>query len=275
MLHLIKRFVGACIFSGFVCASVAGASADALRMGSDISYAPLEFYGAGHAIEGFDVDLARALAAKMGSTLTISNHNFDDLLRAVADGQFDFSLSAFTDNRKREAKNDFIDYMIAGSGMLVPAGNPKRLFALSGLCGMTADVQTGTSQDVALAAQSKACTDIHLGAIKVRRYPSNDAAMADFALGKSDALLTDYPVIAYLARTQGGGTKYESAGRQFAVAPYGIAVAKSNPALRNALQKALVSVIADGTYDSLLKKWGLDQGALRSAPINAGTLFEK
>lgn len=41
------------------------------------------------------------------------------------------------------------------------------------------------------------------------------------------------------------------------------------------LQRALIAVVADGTYDKLLKKWSLRRGALRIAPINAGKLFEQ
>lgn len=255
-------------------AAPAPAAAD-LRVGSDISYAPLEFYAPGtHAMDGFDIDLARALGEKLGTPVSIANHRFDDLIPAAQQGTFDLAISAISDTRSREKDIDFVDYLLAGSGMLVPAGNPKRIFNLGGLCGLTIDVQKGTSQESALQAQSKACTSIGLGALKILSFSTDDQAFAAFVAGKSDVHVTDYPVVAYLARTEGGGKKYEVAGRQFAVVPYGIAVSKKNVALRNRVQQALLALITDGTYDRLLQKWGLAQGALRSAPINAGTLFE-
>jgi polar amino acid transport system substrate-binding protein len=52
-------------------------------------------------------------------------------------------------------------------------------------------------------------------------------------------------------------------------------VSENDLILRSRLSGALRAIIADGTYDKLLKKWGLEQGALRSVPINAGTLFSK
>ena len=85
--------------------------------------------------------------------------------------------------------------------------------------------------------------------------------------------VTDFPVAAYLATTH--DHQYEIAGRQFDLVPYGIAVPKGNAELRGRIVSALHAVIADGTYDALLKKWGLEQGALRSAPVNAGTLYSK
>ncbi len=248
------------------------AFADApLRAGSDVSYAPLEFYTGSHQMRGFDVDLAGALAERLGTHLSISNHTFDDLIPAVKKGSFDLAISALSDTRVREKQVDFIDYMLAGSGMLVPAGNPKRVFELGALCGLRVDVQKGTSQEAALEEQSKHCKDIGLAEIKLTSFATDEAGFKFFAAGSSDVHVTDYPVVAYLAKTN--DHKYEVAGRQFALVPYGIVVSKSNPALRQRVVAALQSVIADGTYDKLLKKWGLEQGALRSVPVNAGTLF--
>ncbi|HET9030638.1 MAG TPA: ABC transporter substrate-binding protein [Candidatus Aquilonibacter sp.] len=242
-----------------------------MHAGSDISYAPLEFYSPSKEMRGFDIDLARAIAAKMQSPVQIANHNFDDLIPSVKSGKFAFAISALSDTRAREKQVDFIDYLLAGSGMLVPAGNPKHVFDLGALCGLKVDVQKGTSQEAALEEQSKHCKDVGLGEIQIASFATDDAAFKNFAAGKSDVHVTDYPVVAYLAKTN--DHKYEVAGRQFALVPYGIAVAKANGALRERMVAALREVIADGTYDRLLKKWGLEQGALRSVPVNAGTLF--
>jgi polar amino acid transport system substrate-binding protein len=52
--------------------------------------------------------------------------------------------------------------------------------------------------------------------------------------------------------------------------PVGIGVPKNNPQLRDAVQAALKKVIASGTYDQLLTKWGLAKQALKDAPLNTG-----
>ncbi|HTV74989.1 MAG TPA: ABC transporter substrate-binding protein [Candidatus Acidoferrales bacterium] len=260
----------AAVLSTCVCATAASA---VLRVGSDVSYAPLEFYGSGHRMEGFDVDLAQALAKQLGEPVVVTNHTFDDLLHAVRTGTFDVSISAISDTRARESQVDFVDYLLAGSGMLVPAGNPKHIFDIGGLCGLRVDVQRGTSQETELDDQSKRCTSIGLAPIKLIEFATDDEAFDAFKEGKSDVHVTDFPVVAYLAETN--DHKYEVAGRQFDLVPYGIAVPKENPQLRARIVAALEAVIADGTYDALLKKWGLEQGALRSAPVNAGTLFSK
>ena len=270
VLHRIALFVLTALLVG---ASISPGLA-ALRVGSDVSYAPLEFYTGSHkAMTGFDIDLAHALAEKLGVPITIGNHDFDKLIGAVQGGIFDIAMSAMSDTRVREKQVDFIDYLLAGSGMLVHSGNPKHVFELAGLCGLTVDVQKGTSQESALETQSKACKAIGLGELKIKTFTTDTEAFKNFDSGNSDVHVTDYPVVAYLAHQSAG--KYEIAGRQFNVVPFGIAVAKNNASTRDRLQRALASLIADGTYDKLLQKWSLAQGALRSAPVNAGTLFEK
>lgn len=270
----MKR-VGIAILSLLLLCPMGAGAAQQLRVGSDISYAPLEFY-APHSsrVEGFDYDIAQALAAKMGDGITFSNHNFDDLLKALDAGKFDLVISAMNDTRERAGQADFIDYFLSGSGILVQAGNPHHVFNLGSLCGMTVDLQRGTAQDSAIAAQSKNCTNIGLRPITVLKFTTDDEALKVFVAGKSMAHISDYPVVSHLARTLGGGKKYIVAGRQFGVVPYGIAVSKKNTALRDRIQAALKAIIADGTYDALLKKWGLEQGAMRSAPINAGPKFQ-
>lgn len=275
MQRLRLTLVIAALLMGACVGSRAFAAGTPLRIGSDISYAPLEFYtGAAKQVTGFDYDLAQALGKVLGRPIDFANHDFNSLITDVRSGRIDAAMSAISDTRAREAQVNFLDYFVAGSGMLVPRGNPHQLFNIAALCGYTVDLQRGTAQAAAVAEQSKICTAVHLGPIHVLAANTDEEALKQLLAGKSDVHLSDYPVVAYLAHTLDGGKKYVVAGRQFAAVPYGIAVRKGNIALLRTLQQALVTVIADGMYDSLLKKWHLEQGALRSAPINAGTLFQ-
>lgn len=254
---------------------VGASAAPSLRIGSDISYAPLEFYAAGSKnVQGFDYDLAKALAGQLRTSLSFENHDFNELLSAVNGGRFDAVMSAMSDTRARAKQVDFVDYFLAGSGLLVAAGNPHHIYNLGSLCGMTVDLQHGSSQEAAVETQSKACTGVHLKPITVLAFSTDAEALKHFIAGESAAHVSDYPVVSHLARTLGGGKAYVVVGRQFGVVPYGIAVSKKNPQLRDRIQSALKVLIRNGTYDTLLQKWGLEQGAMRSAPINAGTKFQ-
>jgi polar amino acid transport system substrate-binding protein len=251
------------------------AAAGVLRFASDVSYAPLEFYKPNSkTIVGFDYDLAVALGKRMGQPVEFRNHDFASLIPELRAGKFDLVLSSMGDTRERERDVDFVDYFLSGSGILTKAGNPAHLWDLASLCGHTIDVEKGTSQEAAILRQQAACKAVGLGEITIEAASTDEAALKTFLAGKSQAHISDYPVVSYLARTLSGGREYAVIGRQFGIVPYGIAVAKHNVALRDRVQHALEDLIRDGTYDALLKRWGLEQGALRSAPINAGTKYQ-
>ncbi|HKE37588.1 MAG TPA: ABC transporter substrate-binding protein, partial [Candidatus Baltobacteraceae bacterium] len=257
-------------------ALVASAPAAPLTVGSDVSGAPFEYFpGKSKTPAGFDMDLLDAIAAKMGRQPSVTNHQFDDLLKAVQRGQYESAMSAISDNSAREKLVNFLDYFLAGGGLMVHQGNPLHVFTIAGLCGYGVTVESGTSYEADLKKQSDKCKALGLGAINVLSYKTDDDSFAAFAAGKAPVYVADYPVSVWRARTTGTSKGFEVVGKQFDVVPYGIAVAKPNTALLGELQRALLAVIADGTYDRLLKKWGLSQGAMRVAPINAGKLIEQ
>jgi len=256
------------------CTGIARADQPALRVASDISYPPLEFYRSGTKTpDGFDYDLATALGAKLGRRVIFFNHDFSTIFTGLASGQYDAVISAVSDTRAREKTVDFVDYLLVGSGMLTRAGNPAHLSDLASACGYTVDLQSGTSQETAFKTQSAACTAVGLRPVTVLAEATDDAALKHFTAGESVAHISDYPTIVYLAQTLGGGKTAMVTGRQFDLAPYGIAVAKTDRSLRDALARALAALVSDGTYDRLVHKWHLEQAAFRSAPINAGSHF--
>jgi polar amino acid transport system substrate-binding protein len=87
-------------------------------------------------------------------------------------------------------------------------------------------------------------------------------------LGKADALSADSPVTLYAISKSGG--KLQEAGKTFDEAPYGLPVAK-NSKLTPVLQKAVQALIDDGTYKKILDKWGVADGAVTTAEINAAS----
>lgn len=273
-LSLVARLSALVMVASLLVRPVFPAAAAGLNVGSDVSGAPFEYYqGSSKVPLGFDIDLLQAMMAKLGDQASVSNHQFDDLMAAVRRGTFDAAMSAMSDTSSREKQVDFLDYFIAGGGLMVRPGNPLKIFDVGGLCGYGVAVESGTSYQSDLEKQSAACKAIGLGEIKILTYKTDDDAFAAFMAGKAPVYVADYPVGVWRARTA-SVKGLEVVGKQFDVVPYGIAVKKQNADLLATLKRGLQAVIADGTYDRLLKKWGLGQGALRVAPVNAGILFE-
>src|SRR6266540_4359372 len=242
-----------------------------IKVGSDIAYAPVEFYKEGtQQVQGIDWDLAQAMGQKLGVKVTFVNFtDFANIITAMQAKRFDIIMSAMNDTAERRAKNvDFIDYFTAGSAILVKKGNPQGIQSLDNLCGKTIALQQGTVQVDQAKAQQAKCKSAGSPEIKILTFEKDTDALLQVKNGRAVADMEDFPVAAYNAKTSGGGSDFEVAGQQFEVGKYGIAVRKDDTQLRDALQAALKAVIADGTYDQILSKWGVQQGALKTAPLN-------
>jgi polar amino acid transport system substrate-binding protein len=245
-------------------------SAGVLNIATDASYAPNEYFDTdGKTIIGLDVDLGNGIAAKLGLKANFKNVTFDAIIPALAAGKYDLSLSSFTDTKAREATVDFVDYFDAGESLMVLAGNPKGVTGPDlSLCGLTIAVEKGTTEESEIPALSKKCTDASKKA--VTGLSSDDQNGANLALtsGRADVGSADSPIAAYAVKQLAG--KIALAGAIYETAPYGIAIPKQ-PGLAPAINGALASMIADGSYKTILDKWGDDAGAVTAPVINGAT----
>jgi polar amino acid transport system substrate-binding protein len=244
----------------------------ALDVGSDIAYAPVEFFVEGtQTATGIDVDLCQAMAAKFGEGFTCRflNTTFDGLIPALQAKRFDIIMSALSDTEERRQAIDLIDYFNAGTAILVAKGNPANIQSLDDLCGKTIGLQRGTTQEDLANAQKATC-ESRGSSLEVLTYDKDTDALLALKAGRSVADMNDFPVAAYNAKTSGGGNDFEVVGQQLEPAPYGIGVRKDDVALRDALVEALQAIIADGSYQQVLAKWDVSQGAVSAATVNGG-----
>ena len=244
----------------------------ALDVGSDIAYAPVEFFEEGtQNAAGIDVDLCNAMAAKFGEGFTCRfiNSTFDGLIPALQAGRFDIIMSSLSDTKARQEVVDLVDYFSAGTSILVVKGNPQNIRSLDDLCGKTIGLQRGTTQETLANAQKAEC-EANGSQLKILTFDKDTDALLALKAGRSVADMNDFPVAAYNAKVSGDGADFEVVGQQVDAAPYGVGVRKQDVALRDALRDALLAIIADGTYDQVLAKWDVAQGALKTAAINGG-----
>lgn len=228
-----------------------------LNVGSDIAYAPFEFFEEGtETPDGLDIDLAEAIAAELGVSVEFTNTGFDGIIPALDVEDFDVLISAMTITDERSEVIDFVPYITVGTGIVVPTGNPDGIAGLDDLCGKTVAVQVGTIQFDMLEAQNDSCdTDVDIIV-----FDTNPLAVEDLRTGGSDANFSDYPVAAEDAALSGGDL--EVVDTQIAPEPYGLGVRKTSTELNAVLAEALQAIIADGTYAGILADWDLPDIAL-------------
>jgi polar amino acid transport system substrate-binding protein len=235
-----------------------------VKVGSDISYPPYESFAEGSETpEGFDVDYANELGKLLGVEFKFENSAFDGLIPAVDSGRFDVILSGMTDNPERQAKVDFVDYQKSGFAILVKKGNPKGIVKPEDLCGNKVGMQSGTSQIEFVKAIK--CDK----PVEISEFQTEDEARLAVSSGRVDADVADLPPMSHFLKTSPNGGDFEiSSTEQYETGLLGMAVSKKLPELRDAVAKATNELMANGTYDTLLEKWGLSATKITEATVN-------
>ena len=242
-------------------------SAGTVVIGTDATYQPNEYLDAdGKTVIGMDVELFDAVMAKFGVKTQWVPSAFDAIILGVQSGKYDVGVSSFTVNPERMQQATMVSYFTAGTQWVTQKGNPKKVNP-DDACGKTVAVQKGTVQaDEDLPKRQKACTDAGKPEIKVLVDADQAKVTATVQSGKADAMLVDLPpAIAAVSAT--GGT-LELLGDQYDSAPYGYVLKKDDTAFGEAIVEALKAVKADGTYDSILKKWKTEGGAITDFAVN-------
>lgn len=239
-------------------------SAGVIKIGVDATYAPNEFLsGDGKTVEGFDVDLFDAVAAKFGVKTQWQPADFSSIITGVQGKKYDIGISSFTINDERKQQVTMVSYFSAGTQWATLAGNPKGVDPANA-CGKTIAVQTGTVQETDdLPARQKKC-----GAdpIKVLSFKGQDQATSAVVTGKADAMLADSPVAAYAVKQSAG--KLAALGDIYEAAPYGYVLPKAETEFGQAITEALGDLKTDGGYQAALQKWGVEQGAISDFAVN-------
>lgn len=246
------------------------ASKGSITFAASAAHPPNAFFDDQNKLTGWEVELGTALAKKMGLKPDFQKVQFAAIIPGLQSGRYDVGLSGISDNKKRQEVVNFVDYFSAGTSLVVKAGNPEKLKTIPDLCGHKVAIETGTSQVDFATGQSAKCTAAGKKPIEVATFPDETQVLLQIRTGRATAGLNDFPVAAYLAQQSNGDLEAVRGTGEFS-APYGLAVPKGSDGLTNALQAALKAVIADGTYEQILKKWNLQDGALTTATINGAT----
>lgn len=235
-----------------------------LRVATAEGYPPMEMYKEGtQDLIGVDPDLAAAIADRMDLELDITNASFPGLIPGLGADRWDLVMSSMSDTEERRQAVDFVDYFHAGGSIMVAKGNPEGITDLESLCGRNVVLAKGSSNLAIGEAQNEKCDD------KMTISESEDAptGLLEIDSGRSVATIVDYPVAKDLAGEDG---VYEVLEEQYEAGPWGVAVAKSDGQLRDAVQAALEELIDNGEYLRILEKWDVASSAVDEVTINGG-----
>lgn len=237
-----------------------------LTVAADATYAPNEFIGAdGKTVEGMSPDLGHALGAVMGLDFKFVNASFDTIIPGLSSGKYDLGFSSFTDTKEREKVVDFVTYFSAGTSFYVKASGGPTINSLADFCGHSVAVERGTTQADDATAQNKKCKAAGKPGVKVNVFPDQNAANLALSSGRGEVGMADSPVAAYIVKKSNG--QFRLSGKSYNTAPYGIAIPKGNGMAKPILD-ALKELMSNGTYTTILTKWGVQTGAITNPTIN-------
>jgi polar amino acid transport system substrate-binding protein len=236
--------------------------AGTFTVGSDISYPPDEFYPDGcngKDADGLDIDLGKALAARMGLQFAIVDQKFDGIIPSLNSKKYDVIMSSMTITDERKTAVQFIPSFNVGESYVVDANSTKSPQELKDLCGLKVAVEKGTTEEAEAGdandpAKNGPCANKPID-FKNSDFDKDTQALTALHKGTVDVHYTDSPVAQYeLLKNTGFKIANKKAQN---VAPEGFAVRKDDSAMFNAITAAFEAMKSDGTYKKLLDKWHL------------------
>lgn len=243
-----------------------------LRVGSQQTFPPVEFREPGKTeVVGVSADLLAEVARRLGLKLEYIQGEYASLISGVEADRFDLASGGISDTEEREQKLDFVNYMYSGGAMMVLAESPLATSAktIDDFCGRTTATLLGSRVIMGVVeAASERCTKGGKAAIKTEQLPSAPDARMQLDLKRVDAYMGDFPALVYMGSQFPG--RYRIVGGSYILTPYitSWGFAKNRAALRDAVQKAMQGMAADGSYKKLMDKWGVGGGALPEISVN-------
>ncbi|MEU4519031.1 ABC transporter substrate-binding protein [Amycolatopsis sp. NPDC024027] len=224
---------------------------------------------------GVEPDLAQLVADVLGLQLDLQASSWENLFLSVENRQFDAGFSNITVTEERKDKYDFATYRKDTIAFEVKS---ERAIAVQGpkdIAGLTVGVGAGTNQEQILLRWDQQNKAGGLAPVKFQYYQATSDYYLALQSGRIDAYVGPNPTSAYHVAVD-GKTKIVGTVSGGGAIPADIAaMTKKDDGLVKALQQALDTVIKNGQYAEVLKRWNLTSEALPASEINPRGLPRK
>ncbi|MFD0025735.1 transporter substrate-binding domain-containing protein [Streptomyces sp. NPDC058382] len=240
-------------------------SSGTLKVASSVSTPPGATYlEDGRTVAGTDIDITDAVARALGLKPKREVAAFEAILPALGSGKYDVGTGNFgvTDERRRTI--DFVTYLNDGQGFAVRDDSDlRKVTDLTQLCGLTVGTAAGTTFEVTLEENKHRCAEAGKKPYDVKTYSDLAAVWSSLQQGRTDVAMSTINGLRYAVKQQ-EGVRFLNEYKRLDV---GFAFRKGT-ALAPAFQAAVNSLKADGTYDRILKKWGIGASAIKTSQIS-------
>lgn len=245
MRHVKILFVSLMLLAGGL---FTAAGADTLRIATEGAYPPFNMKSANGELQGFDVDIARALCAEMNADCEIVAQDWDGIIPGLLANKYDAIVASMSITPERQRKVDFTQPYYSNYLRFVSVKDEGLNATESGLEGKTLGAQRAT-----IAAQH--LEDNYRREADIKVYDTQEAAYLDLKAGRIDALLSDiYPAYDWLQKA--GNDDFGFIGDSIDIDDkIGIAVRKGDDELKSKFNAALQAIRGNGTYEKINAKY--------------------
>lgn len=220
-----------------------------LTMATNAEFPPYEFYEGGEAT-GIDVEIATAIAEKLGMELVVEDMEFDSIIAAVQTGKADMGMAGMTVTEERQQSVNFTDSYAQGVQVVIVAEDSP-ITTLDDLFVEGSDWKVGVQESTTGDIYSTGDIE-EAGYGTIERYNKGADAVNALKTGKIDCVIIDNnPAKEYVKANEG----LKILDTEYAVEDYAIAIAKDNEELLDKVNTALQELIADGTVQAIIDKY--------------------
>ena len=227
------------------------AQAETLRVGTEAQGIPFTFLNEQNELDGFMVDLIKAVGQKAGFDVQMEPMEFSALIASVGAGKIDLISAAMYITEKREEVIDFSQPVYSyGEGMIVKKDDTKEYKSFKELEGETVGAQLGT---VYVAPLEEAGI---FSEVKV--YNTIPEIMNDVNAGRIKAGFADYPIMSYyLGLGQFPEVRLVKSYEPVLPGKIGIATKEGDTERMTKINAAIDELKKSGELDKMIEKWGL------------------
>ena len=221
-------------------------------LGLDADFAPMGFTEDDGTIVGFDIDLANAVAEKMGVKVEVKPIDWDSKAMELSTGKIDVIWNGFsiTDERRQEVLFSN-PYLSTKQSVIVKAGSDIKTKA--DLAGKKIALQDGSTSEDAL--KGDAATYESIGDENISRFKENSQVLMEVESGRADAAVIDEIFVRYYLQKKNMLDKFVVLEEGFDEEDYGVGGRHGDYALMEAINKALDECKAEGITSEISMKW--------------------
>lgn len=268
-MRISQGVLAAAVLAGVLSAQVqAGATLDRVKKTHELvavmdkSYPPFTFLNAKNQLDGFDVDVVKAIAKRLGARLKIQTPAWEAITAGHWNGRWDVCACSMTPDQQKATVLDFPAYYYSSPAVLIVNADNRSLSGIKQLEGKKIGVEQGSSYErylqkslVIQGANAKQ-PSYPFNRVTVAPYDSEELAFQDLALGSGkriDAVVSN-AVTAKLRFDKVPG-KFRIVGKPLYQEPNWVAVDKGDPEWNATVAKIIADFHRDGTLTRISNKW--------------------